>query len=84
MTSKISVAEALASACEIAGEIVRGERHPLDGCRMIAEVWAVSGQPVALEEFARLADMYEFHLDQPRIIKSIHELAEQFLESELE
>ncbi len=69
--------ESVEQAREIAGEVVRGERHPLDACNQIVEIWRAAGEPTELQAFAELGDLYEFHLDQPATIKKIIELSEE-------
>ena len=64
-------------AREIAEKTLRGELHPLDACSQIALIWKEAGYPESLAEFGRLADIYEFHLDQPSTIRKILELSEE-------
>ena len=48
--------------------IVRGELHPLDGAREIVRYSEICKES---QRFAAFVDPYEFHLEQPKIIKQI-------------
>lgn len=75
--------DSIRQAKEIALKIIQGERHPLDGCNQIVEIWRSSGEPEELQAFVELGDLYEFHLEQPATIKRILELSEELSTEDL-